>query len=318
MKNLPGLLFSLFGLAFTFPTHSQTVSFTLKDYLTLPRSRNLHNISGIEYISERQEWQLAEDRGAYHLFRTIHQLSDWVCEPDSSFQTGLFLEAVRYDPALDTYFFAVENEKESYVGFKRHSLPQPGDAIQRLTLPHAMPIPQKNKGIEGLAITPQYLWVAPEAGSREEARVDHPLIHFYRYKKSNGSVVFDAEFSYEIDRNVCPSDSNEALGGVSEIISVPGDETRLLVLERCYEKTTKAVTVKLYEAQVDEARRQLLKRKDKPAFDFNGRNGFRPDNLESMAWGEDVDGRKMLVVMSDDNTGKNQWTQVVLLEMQPN
>ncbi|GAB3906489.1 hypothetical protein GCM10028803_38900 [Larkinella knui] len=297
---------------------SQTVSFTFKDYLTLPRSRNLHNISGMDYIRERQEWQLAGDRGQYFLFRNIHQLTDWVCEPDSSFQTGLFLEAVRYDAASDTYFFAVENDTESYVGFKQHAIPRPGESFERVPLPRAMPLPATNKGIEALAVTSQYLWVAPEAGSRDEASVDSALIHFYRYKKVNGSVVFDAEFSYGIDRNICPVDANEALGGVSEMISIPGDENRLLVLERCYEKTTKTVTAKLYEAQVDEANRKLIKRKDKPAFDFNGRNGFRPDNVEAMAWGEDEDGKKILVVISDDNTGKNQWTQIILLEMQPN
>jgi hypothetical protein len=311
------LVITLFCLISFSTAQCQTLSFTFKDYLTLPRSRNIHGISGMEFIPERHEWQLAGDRGQYHLFRNIHELSDWVCEADSSFKTGLDLEAVRYDVTSDTYF-AVENDKESYVGFKPHAMPQPGESFERLPLPHAMPLPAKNKGIEALAITPQYVWVAPEAGSREEATLDNPLIHFYRYKKANGSVVFDAEFSYEMDRNICPSDTNEALGGISEIISIPGDENRLLVLERCYEKTTKIVTVKLYEAQIDEVSRKLIKLKDKPAFDFNGRNGFRPDNLESMAWGEDADGKKILVVISDDNGSKSQWTQVILLEMQSN
>lgn len=314
MKTLVGIVCGFFYLTLSGSAQGQTVSFTFKDYLTLPRSRNLHNISGLEFIPQKNEWQLAGDRGQYFLLRNIHQLTDWVCQPDSSFQTGLFLEAVRYDAPSDTYFFAVESDTESYVGYRKHTMPQTGEPFERLPLPHSMPV-KKNKGIEALALSTNYLWVAPEAGSTEEARIDNPLMHFYRYKKADGAVVFDAEFSYEIDRNVCPS---EALGGISEIIAIPGDESRLLILERCYENATKTVTAKLYEARIDEVNKRLIKQKEKPAFNFNGRNGFHPDNVEAMTWGEDVNGKKILVVMTDDNTGKTQWTQIILLEMQSN
>lgn len=314
---MKSLLSFLFYCLLSVTAYGQTVSFTFKDYLTLPHSRPLHGISGLEFIPERQEWQLAADRGHYHVFRQIHQLTDWVCAPDSVSQTGLYLESIRYDAASDTYFFSVETDDESYVGFKKHAVPRSGEAFSRIPLPHPLPV-NRNKGIEALALTPSYLWVAPEAGSVEEARIDNPTVHFYRYRKTEGSVALDAEFSYEMDRNVCPTDSNEKLGGISEIIALPGDETRLLVLERCYETTTKSVTAKLYEAQVDEAGKKLIKLKEKPAFDFNNRNGFRPDNLEAMSWGEDVEGRKTLLLFSDDNISKNQWTQVVILEMQSN
>lgn len=314
MKTFFSIIFCLFV---TVSAQSQTLTFSFKDYLTLPRSRNLHNISGLEYISERREWHLAGDRGQYHIFRNIQQLSDWICQADSSFKTGLYLEAVRYDAASDTYFFAVENDQESFVGYRQHTMPQTGESFRKVQLPRSVPF-DHNKGIEALALTSQYLWIAPEAGSTDEARVDNRLIHFYRYRKTADSVVFDAEFSYEIDRNICPTDDNERLGGISEIIALPGDETRLLVLERCYEKTTKNVTAKLYEARVDETGKKLLKQAEKPAFDFNGRNGFKSDNLESMSWGENMDGKKILLLMSDDNTGKNQWTQIIQLELQQN
>ncbi|MGV3559467.1 esterase-like activity of phytase family protein [Larkinella arboricola] len=311
------LLSFIFCCLLSVTAHCQTVSFTFKDYLTLPHTRNLHGISGIEFIPDRQEWQMAADRGNFYVYRNLHQLTDWVCAPDSVFQTGLYLESVRYDAATDTYFFSVETDSESYVGFKKHAMPAVGERFERISLPHSLPV-DRNKGIEALALTPNYLWVAPEAGSVEEARIDNSRIHFYRYKKTDDSVTFDAEFSYDIDRNVCPTDNNEKLGGISEIIALPGDETRLLVLERCYEKTTKSVTAKLYEAQVDEVNKKLITLKDKPAFDFNNRNGFRPDNLEAMTWGEDVEGRKTLVILSDDNISKNQWTQVIFLEMKAN
>ena len=298
---------------FILPGYGQSLSFTLKDYITLPRTRNLHGISGLEHVPARQEWQLAGDRGQYHTFRQLHQLTDWACAPDSASHTGLYLEAIRYDAPSDTYYFAVENDQESYVGFKRHAMPRADEPFNRLPLPHAVPAPKTNKGIEGLALTAGYLWVAPEAGSAEEATTDNALIHFYRYRKDRDTVVLDAEFSYEIDRNVCPG---EALGGVSEIIAVPGEENHLLVLERCYEKTTRTVTAKLYEARADETTRRLIKFKDKPAFDFNNHNGFHPDNLEAMTWGADQDGRKVLLIVSDDNSGKSQWTQVITLEMQ--
>ena len=246
--------------------------------------------------------------GGYHIISQVEQLSDLLCEPDSSFETGLYLEAVRYDATTDTYYFAVENDDESYVGFSQHAMPRVGESFKRLTLPHAMPDPKTNKGIEGLALTPNYLWVAPEAGSVEEATPQNTLMHLYRYKKTNGTLALDAEFAYEIDRNVCP---NENLGGISEIIAMPDDETRLLVLERCYQKPT--AIVKLYEVRVDEATKTLVKLRDKPAFDFNTQPGFSPDNLEGMAWTKDDKGNPILVVISDDNGGKRQWTQVLLL-----
>ncbi|GAB3259665.1 hypothetical protein GCM10027347_23460 [Larkinella harenae] len=302
----------VFCCLFFFSARSQPVSFTLKDYLSLPKSRNLHNISGLEYIPNRQEWHLAGDRGQYHIIHHIRQLTDWACQSDSSFQTGLYLEALRYDAASDTYYFSVENDTESFVGYRKQAIPKTNESFQRIPLPYPMPV-KRNKGIEALALTDRYLWIAPEAGSTDEAHVTNSLIHFYRYRKDNDSLVFDAEFGYEIDRNVCPS---EALGGISEIIAIPGDETRLLVLERCYENSTKTVTAKLYEARIDETNRKLIKLNEKPAFDFNNRNSFHPDNLEAMTWGEDTDGKKNLVIMSDDNTGKNQWTQVIVLEMQ--
>ncbi|WP_234737065.1 esterase-like activity of phytase family protein [Tellurirhabdus bombi] len=304
------LLLTFFFFAFT-SAYCQQIRFKLKDYLTFPHSRNIHGISGMEFIPERQEWHLAGDRGQYHVFRQLHQPSDWACQSDSVSRTGLYLEAVRYDAATDMYYFAVENDSTSYVGYRKHAMPQPGEAFDRLSLSHSMPAPSTNKGIEALAITPTYFWVAPEAGSVEEATTENTLVHFYRYRKVGDKLVFDAEFAYDIDRNVCPG---EALGGISEIIAVPGDETRLLVLERCFQNPT--VTVKLYEARVDEQARKLIKIKDKPAFDFNSLTGFRPDNLESMTWGEDSDGKKVLVLMSDDNNSKGQWTQVLWLEMQ--
>ncbi|MGA0558932.1 esterase-like activity of phytase family protein [Larkinella sp. VNQ87] len=311
--------FFLLSFLFLFPlfARSQALSFLLKDYLILPHTRNLHRISGLEYRSDRREWQLADDRGQYHIFRNIRQPTDWVCQLDSSFRTDLYLEAVRYDAAADRYYFSVETDQESYVGFKDHAMPKTGESFMRIPLPHPLPV-DHNKGIEALALTPNYLWVAPEAGSVAEARIDNPFIHFYRYRKTAEGVILDGEFQYEMARNVCPSDSNECLGGISEIISIPDEENRLLVLERCYDKTTKTVTAKLYEALVDEANKQLCKRTDQPAFDFNYRNGFQPDNLEAMAWGEDENGKKILVLISDDNNNRSQWTQIIYLELQPN
>lgn len=303
------LLTTALWLTLASPVASQPLSFAFVDYLTLPRTAGLHGISGIEYRPDTKEWHLAGDRGTYHIISQLNQLSELMCRPDSSVETGLYLEALRYDATTDTYYFAVENDEESYVGIRQHAMPHAGESFTRLPLPHAMPNPKTNKGIEGLALTANYLWVAPEAGSVEEATPQNSLIHLYRYKKTKGGVVLDGEFAYEIDRNVCP---NENLGGISEIIAMPNDETRLLLLERCYQKPT--VTARLYEAKIDEGNKKLIKFRDKPAFDFNTQPGFTPDNLEAMSWTKDAAGNDILVVVSDDNSGKRQWTQVILLQ----
>lgn len=307
MKNLITVVCCV---VLAFQANGQQLAFTLSDYLTLPRTAGLHGISGIDYRADTKTWHLAGDRGSYHTLHNISQFGDLLCQPDSSVDTGLYLESVRYDASTDTYYFAVENDEESYVGMKQHAMPRKGESFDRLLLPHPMPDPKTNKGIEGLALTPNYLWVAPEAGSADEATPENTLMHWYRYKKTAGALTLDGEFAYEVDRNVCPG---ENLGGIAEIIAMPGDETRLLVLERCYQKPT--VTAKLYEVRVDEAARKLVKYRNKPAFDFNTQPGFSPDNLEGMAWTKDATGTSVLVVISDDNGGKRQWTQVVLLSL---
>ncbi len=307
MKNLLTTAFSLLTIVCV---HGQTLSFALRDYITLPRTAGMHGISGIEYRPDTREWHLAGDRGGYHILTGVRQLSDILCRPDSVFQTGLYLESVRYDVSTDTYYFAVENDDESYVGIRKHAMPKAGETFSRLPLPHAMPDPKTNKGIEGLALTPTSLWVAPEAGSVEEATPQNTLIHLYRYKKVKDSLALNGEFAYEIDRNVCPT---ENLGGISEIIAMPDDENRLLVLERCYQKPI--VTARLYEVRVDEVNKKLIKYRDKPAFDFNAQSGFLPDNLEGMTWTVDEKGNNVLVIVSDDNGGKRQWAQVLLLDV---
>lgn len=90
----------------------------------------------------------------------------------------------------------------------------------------------------------------------------------------------------------------------------------MLVLERCFDNGdggTNKIKAKLWQVTVNGSH---LKKDTEPAFDFNKGLSFQPDNLEGMAWWPSDNGKRKLLVVTDDNPGlKNkQRTQLILLE----
>ena len=315
MKNLI-LLFVFFS--FSLVTKAQSLRFELSEYTILPQKPAgvLHGISGIEYIPSKNQWHLASDRGSYFVFDSITSIQDFEERQARAVhkETGLWYEAIRFDAASNTFFYAVENEYKAnaetcdtttYVSYM--------DAFPPGYLFAPLHLPADNKGIEGIAVTENgNVWVAPEAGWPGETEVGNDTIHFWKFDKARTGYSEARAYSYIIDRSGCPQSPTEKRGGISEIISV--NEDQLLVLERCFDqKGTNKIKAKIWQVRVEGLH---LKKDTQPAFDFNEGFPIQVDNLEGMSWWDADRGKRRLLLITDDNPGlKNkQQTQVILLK----
>lgn len=296
--------------------YSQGQVFRLDTTVYLPKEAGLHTISGIEFVKTAGEWQLVGDRGDQWHVSDLRRYEQAVRGPE----TGLQLEALRYDAASHTYFGTVEgnNTEGSYAFFCRDSLPRVGQPARLTVFDRLTPLPFDNKGIEGLALgTDSTVWLAPEAGwtSADSAQA---TVQFYRYTWSGTSLEAKKAFAYPRDR-MPQLPSSERFGGISELLWA--GKNRLLVLERFYDSRRDSSFAKLYEVTFAEENPALVPVKTL-VFDFNTMlNGNRIDNLEGMAWMPPRGGRRSLVVISDDNGGvcprangkKCQQTQLIYL-----
>ena len=315
MKNL--ILLLLF-ISFHTIVKAQSLRFELSDYTLLPQKPEgeLHGISGIEFISSKNQWHLTSDRGNYFIFDSINTIQDFGKRQNLTVhkKTGLWYEAIRFDARSNTFFYAVENEytansetcdTTTYVSYM--------DSFPPSFLIPPFHLPADNKGIEAIAVTENgNVWVAPEAGWAGETEVGNDTIHFRKFEKAVSGYAEVGAYSYIIDRSGCPQSPTEKRGGISEIISV--NETQLLVLERCFDlKVTNKIKAKLWQVTVDGAH---LKKDIKPAFDFNEGFPLVVDNLEGMSWWNNDNGKRQLLLITDDNPGmKNkQQTQLILLK----
>lgn len=288
-------------------TQAQPVQFFFDgDSLTMPLVRDsLRGISGLEIIPAIKEWHLVSDRGWHFTFsniKTIRDLGDSTHLTKAQ-KTPYWFESIRLNQQTGTYIWTDEHEHVTSV----QCGPSVRDSAARVLL--KIPLPSPNKGLEGLALMPSgALWVAPEAGWEGETRMTQDTITFFRYPNPLAPDPVVARYAYPIDR--CPfAQGEERVGGISDIVAV--DETRLLVLERCYDAAQKHVTANLYLATPDTITHTLRKER---VFDFNRHFPGTVCNLEAMAW---LDERhQALVVMADDNFRRNKTlrNQVIVLK----
>ncbi|MEZ0539338.1 esterase-like activity of phytase family protein [Fibrella arboris] len=282
----------------------------------VPSEAGLHTISGITFVESAGVWQLVGDRGEQWRMPDLTRYDLAVRGPN----TGLQLEAIRYDAASHTYFGTVEgnNAAGGYAFFCRDSLPRVGTAPPMTKFDQLIPLPFDNKGIEGLALgADSTVWVAPEAGWTT-ADSSQATVFFHRYTWSGTLLSDRKEFAYPRDRMPRLA-SSERYGGISEIVWVA--KNRLLTIERFYDSQRDTSYANLYEVTFSETSPAVAPIKTL-VFNFNTMlNGHRIDNLEGMAWMPGQPGRQTLVIISDDNGGqcprpngkKCQQTQLIYL-----
>ncbi|WP_339092777.1 esterase-like activity of phytase family protein [Variovorax paradoxus] len=189
--------------------------------------------------------------------------------------------------------------------------------------------PRDNLTLEGLALTPdsRFAWLGMENALMQDG--PEPTIgaaggpcRFTRIDLETGQP--DRQIAYVPDaiplRPLIPG--SYADNGVSDILMLDAD--RMLVLERAY-ATGRGNSLRLYEIDTRAASdvlavEALAGGNHRPAAktlvaDFAALGLSRLDNTEGMCWGPPLpDGRRMLVVVSDDNFNPLQVTQFVAFE----
>jgi 3-phytase/alkaline phosphatase D len=191
---------------------------------------------------------------------------------------------------------------------------------------------RQNLALEALTVTPSgcHAWTGTENalaqdGPRATVRAGSPS-RLLRYDLVHGQP--DLELIYVTDPVVRPprEPDGPAVAGLVELLA-EGDD-RLLALERSFSAGV-GYSIKLYRVELSGAapitgRRRLPRREAarRPVtktllLDLSDL-GIELDNLEGMTWGPPLpDGRRTLVLLSDDNFHDDQVTQFLLLALPP-
>ncbi|MCG2594853.1 esterase-like activity of phytase family protein [Ramlibacter sp. XY19] len=189
--------------------------------------------------------------------------------------------------------------------------------------------PRNNLTFEGLALTPdaRTAWVAMEAALEQDGPV--PRVgaaggpcRFTAFDVASGQAVRQVAYIPDPIPRAPQLPGGFADNGVSEILMLDAD--RMLVLERSFAMGT-GMSLRIYAVDTREGSDVL--RQDKlvagefraltkqPVADFADFGLSRLDNTEGMCWGPRLpNGRRTLVVVSDDNFAANQVTQFAAFE----
>jgi len=240
-------------------------------------------------------------------------------------------EALRLRPDTDTLLWTSEGDVPRGFGPTLYESSRDGRLLRTFSLPAMFDAdpsgrrgPRDNLSFEGLALTPdaRQAWVAMENALIEDGptpTLDAPggPCRFTCIDLARGSAV--RQIAYVPDaiplRPLVPG--TYADNGVSEILML--DAHRLLVLERAY-AAGRGNSLRLYAIDTREASdtldvAALRPGNHRPApktlvADFATLGLARLDNSEGMCWGPPLpDGRRLLVVVSDDNFNPLQITQ---------
>jgi hypothetical protein len=250
------------------------------------------------------------------------------------------LETIRVDPQDGSIWYGSEGDVGLGLDpFVRHAT-RDGRYISTLPLPSMFSVsadrktgPRNNQSFEGMSFSRdgRTLWVSLEGPMYQDGPAPDPvngavnrITHFAR----DGKVL--GQYAYPLGAiPAAPGKGKYADNGISEIVAISA--TRLLVMERSgvqaddgkytdyvriYEIDTAGATDIQKEPTLQGASYQLVKKR--LVLDIGQLNLPIVDNLEGMSFGPVLaNGHGSLVLISDDNFGKNQVTQLLLFEIIP-
>jgi len=247
------------------------------------------------------------------------------------------IETIRVDPLDGSLWYASEGDRRYGMNpWLRHAT-RDGALLGEMPLPENFKVwkdaekgSRNNMTLEGLSFAPdgKSLWLSLETPLYEDGPIPSPehgavtrITHFTREGKVLG------QYAYRIDAiPAAPGAGKSADNGISEILAVNSHE--LLVLERAavqdaagqyrnyirlYAMDTGGATdvsalPALAGASFTPARKRLV-------LDLNTLGLPALDNVEGISWGPLLpNGKRSLVLISDDNFNKTQVTQLLLFE----
>jgi len=250
------------------------------------------------------------------------------------------LETIRVDPQDGSIWYGSEGDVELGLDpFVRHAT-RDGRHISTMPLPPIFTVspdhskgPRNNQSFEGMSFSPdgRTLWVSLEGPMYQDGPAPDPvngavnrITHFSRDGKALG------QYAYPLGAiPAAPGKGKYADNGISEIVAIGA--TRILVMERAgvqgedgkytdyvriYEIDTAGATDIQAMPTLKGASYQPVKKR--LVLDVGQLNLPIVDNLEGMSFGPVLaNGHASLVLISDDNFGKNQVTQLLLFEIIP-
>ncbi|MEB3829116.1 esterase-like activity of phytase family protein [Phormidium sp. CCY1219] len=238
----------------------------------------------------------------------------------------------------DSFFISSEGDVNRNIPPFIKEFNREGKAINTLPIPDKF-LPGERQGIrnnlafESLTLTrsDRLLYTATESALVQDGAEANPEagspIRILQYNLIEGKPV--GEFLYMTEPVLNPPKTPEAfsINGVVELLAV--DETKLLSLERGFTEEI-GNRILLYEVDLSEATdiRQIESLGDR---DLNGIQlaekkllldlqdlPIALDNIEGMTWGPDLaDGRRSLILISDNNFNPLQVTQVLAFAIAP-
>ena len=304
--------------------------------------------SGLDRAPDGTWFFLSDDRAergpARFYTATLHLTSDSLAvqftgmvplqQPDGTPfpEFGVDPEAIRYDTARNAVVWTSEGDiRNGLDPFVRRATLR-GSHIATFPLLarfRAGGGPRNNGVFEGLSQgSDDTFWLATELPLTQDGPAPTPTpaetpIRLTLLDEADGTAR--AQYAYHLDAVAAapnPSDGF-AVNGVTEILALDGQ--RLLVLERSF-SIGQGNTVRLYLADITGATDVL-------GHDALSREPYTPvtkhllldfadlplrlvDNLEGLAYGPDLpDGRRTLVLVSDNNFNPLQITQVIALAL---
>jgi hypothetical protein len=243
-------------------------------------------------------------------------------------------ESIRWRASTRTLLWADEGQVRAGRSPAVHEITAEGSPLRELTLPAHFEImagagPRHNLGFEGLALTPDgaSAWVAMEAPLLQDGPVpttDHPggPCRLTCFDLGSGSAVMQRAYTPDrIPQAPRPADAF-ADNGISEILML--DNHRMLVLERAFMSGV-GNSLRLYRVDTRTGSDTMTLPRLQPGnhtacpktllLDFASLGLPRLDNTEAMAWGPRLpNGRRTLVLASDDNFNPGQITQFLAFE----
>lgn len=198
---------------------------------------------------------------------------------------------------------------------------------------------QNNLAFEGLAALPdgKTVFAAVEKALLQDVLINEEdkgdFIRIIKFTKLDDGFKVAAEYTYRIDPLLLSDVPKEIFRGVSEILAV--SDTRILVMERGAKISPQNLwtsTVALYLVDLSKATdvssmekldtKKITSATKNKIIDFevdlkDKRKGKIVDNFEALSWGPTLpDGRKTLLVMSDNNFSKTQMTELLVFAVE--
>ncbi|MCR6720628.1 MAG: esterase-like activity of phytase family protein [Chitinophagaceae bacterium] len=250
-------------------------------------------------------------------------------------------ESIRYDATSGFLVWTSEGERTPqrsvYTQPTIRLIKKEGWVLDSFPLPtrfrfNSNPIGARDNGtLEGMSYTPDYrqLWLSVEEplyedGPRIDTHYNDSYLRFFGFDRFSKNQV--GEYAYKADKVAHGPRPTSAyrINGISEMLFL--DSTRILVMERSYSTGRDGCTIKIYLADFKNATdiRKIESLQNQPAvipmeksllFNLDDLGRYI-DNVEGICFGPKLpNGKRSIILVSDDNFSNTQETQLYLFEL---